>query len=169
MYCSKCGKEIGYDALVCRECEQREARTTLVEAPAPAQTSTESEENPRMRGFGKALAGCIIGFVATIVSVIVYMVGLVSVLEAFDGGADIGRMAAIILFFELLAIIPGIMAIVYGAKSVKLFRATPKTLPKPIATLVVGIHSIFFGGFAIMYSGIFMFVISMMLLGTTMA
>jgi hypothetical protein len=155
MYCSKCGKEIDYDALVCRECEQAE-QTASVETPAGGK--------PRMRGFGQALAGCIIGFAATLISVIVYVAGLVSVLSAFEGGADIGRMAVLILFFELLAIVPAIIAIVKGVRAVKIFKATPSELPKPIATLVVGIHAIFFGGFAILYSGIFVFILMMMLL-----
>ncbi len=155
MYCSKCGKEIDYDALVCRECEQAE-QTASVETPAGGK--------PRMRGFGQALAGCIIGFVATLISVIVYVAGLVSVLSAFEGGADVGRMAVLILFFELLAIVPAIIAIVKGVRAVKIFKATPSELPKPIATLVVGIHAIFFGGFAILYSGIFIFILMMMLL-----
>jgi hypothetical protein len=155
MYCSKCGKEIDYDALVCRECEQAE-QTASVETPAGGK--------PRMRGFGQALAGCIIGFAATLISVIVYVAGLGSGLSAFEGGADIGRMAVLILFFELLAIVPAIIAIVKGVRAVKIFKATPSELPKPIATLVVGIHAIFFGGFAILYSGIFMFILMMMLL-----
>jgi hypothetical protein len=73
-------------------------------------------------------------------------------------------MAVLILFFELLAIVPAIIAIVKGVRAVKIFKATPSELPKPIATLVVGIHAIFFGGFAILYSGIFMFILMMMLL-----
>ena len=117
-----------------------------------------------MRGFGKALAGCIVGFVATIISVVVYLVGMVSVLNAFEGGADIARMAAILVFFELLSIVPAIISIVMGVRSVKFFKATPSELPKPIATLVVGIHAIFFGGFALLYSGIFMFILMVFLM-----
>jgi hypothetical protein len=157
MYCSKCGKEIGYDALVCRECEQREARTALVEAPAPEQTSTESEENPRMRGFGKALAGCILGFVAIIVSVVVYVVGV----AALTTSPILDSAALVILFFEGMSIVPAVLAIVYGVRSIKVFRMTPAGLPKPIATLVVGIHAIFAGGFALMYSGFFLFILMM--------
>jgi hypothetical protein len=162
MYCSKCGKEIDYDALVCRECEQAEQQAALAEAPAEEPILTCG--NTRKRGFGVALAGCIVGFTATLISVIVYVAGLVSVLSAFEGGADIGRMAVLILFFELLAIVPAIIAIVKGVRAVKIFKATPSELPKPIATLVVGIHAIFFGGFAILYSGIFVFILMMMLL-----
>ena len=166
MYCSKCGKEIDYDALVCRECEQAEAQAQSVEVVPAAEQGTlpASGGKPRMRGFGQALAGGIIGFVATLISVIVYVAGLVSVLSAFEGGADVGRMAVLILFFELLAIVPAIIAIVKGVRAVKIFKATPSELPKPIATLVVGIHAIFFGGFAILYSGIFVFILMMMLL-----
>ena len=165
MYCSKCGKEIDYDAPVCRECEQAEVQTALVETPTAEQAiPPASGGNPRMRGFGKALAGCIVGFVATIISVVVYLVGMVSVLNAFEGGADIARMAAILMFFELLSIVPAIIAIIMGVRSVKFFKATPSELPKPIATLVVGIHAIFFGGFALLYSGIFMFILMVFLM-----
>ncbi len=156
MYCSKCGKEIDYDALVCRECEQAE-QTASVEMPAGG-------GKPRMRGFGQALAGCIIGFVATLISVVVYMAGMVIVLNALEDGANIVRMAAILVLFEVLSIVPAIIAIVKGVRAVKIFKATPSELPKPIATLVVGIHAIFFGGFAILYSGIFVFILMMMLL-----
>ena len=166
MYCSKCGKEIDYDAPVCRECEQAEAQAQSVEvAPAAEQgTLPASGGKPRMRGFGKALAGCIVGFIATIISVVVYMAGMVIVLSALEDGANIVRMAAILVLFEVLSIVPAIIAVVMGVRSVKFFKATPSELPKPIATLVVGIHAIFFGGFAILYSGIFVFILMMMLL-----
>ena len=140
------------------------ANLVVESAPSPVAQPTAGGGNPRMRGFGKALAGCIVGFVATIISVVVYMVGMVTVLSAYEGGADIARMAAILVFFEILSIVPAIIAVVMGVRSVKFFKATPRELPKPIATLVVGIHAIFFGGFAILYSGIFMFVLMMMLL-----
>lgn len=166
MYCSKCGKEIDYDAPVCRECEQAEAQAQSVEvAPAAEQgTLPASGGKPRMRGFGKALAGVIVGFVATMVSVIIYMAGLVSLTTAIERGQDIGGMAAGFLFSEALVIIPSIIAIVFGARSVKVFKTTPPSLPKPIATLVVGIHSIFFGGFAMLYTGIFVFMLAVMAL-----
>ena len=163
MYCSKCGKEIDYDALVCRECEQAEQKVSLVDIQPPEEPLL-IHGNPRKRGFGKALAGVIVGFVATMVSVIIYMAGLVSLTAAIEMGQDIGGMAAGFLFSEALVIIPSIIAIVFGARSVKVFKTTPPSLPKPIATLVVGIHSIFFGGFAMLYTGIFVFMLTVMAL-----
>ena len=154
MYCSKCGKEIDYDTLVCRECAQA----------VPADATSRGRNNPRMRGFGEALKGCIVGFAAIVISVVVYFLGIIVVLRAYGFVEDITHMAMIVLFFEVQAIIPAIIAIVEGARSVQLFRATPKALPKPIATLIVGIHAIFFGVFALLYSGIFSYIVLTLLL-----
>ncbi len=151
MYCSKCGKELDYDALVCRECEQAE-QTASVETPADG-------GNPRMRGFGKALAGCILSFAAIMTTVFVYIFGIASIIGELDMGRDIGKTLLVSLALMLLSMIPDILAIVYGIRSIRVFRTTPIDLPKPIATLVAGIHSIAFGVVGMIYAGIFSIVL----------
>ena len=65
MYCNKCGKEIEYGT-ICDECAFEEFKKTR-QAPQPVVVEPQQAEwkpssQNRMYGFGKALAGTIIGF-----------------------------------------------------------------------------------------------------------
>ena len=137
MYCSKCGKEIDYDALVCRECEQAE-QTALVETPV-------SGGNPRMRGFGKALTGVILSFVAVLFSAVAYFASfteaMLKIIRDYLGGDPMVSDVGMAVLFVLMAI-PAVLAIVFGVLSIKTFTSVPAGQPKPIVTLIMGIYAI---------------------------
>ena len=137
MYCSKCGKEIDYDALVCRECAQEE-QAASVETPAGG-------GNPRMRGFGKALTGVILSFVAVLVSAVAYFASfteaMLKIIRDYFGGDPMISGIGIAVLFVLVAV-PSVLAIVLGVRSIKTFKAASAGQPKPIVTLIMGIYAI---------------------------
>lgn len=104
--------------------------------------------NPRMFGFGKALASTILSFVAYIFSAITMGVATVE----FSG-------ATVVLLMMTLGM--AIPALVMGVQSIKTFtRAGSLNLPRPIATLVLGIV-----GTAITALDLFICLISLMMAG----
>ncbi|MBE6595738.1 MAG: hypothetical protein E7644_08070 [Ruminococcaceae bacterium] len=163
MYCTKCGKEMDYDATVCRECQQAETAevlTPIIESIDPA-----PRRNPRMRGFGKALASAIVGFVGMYCAVFFYIFGMVGIGIHAESGAPLGTSIVSTIVLELISLIPAVIALVFGIRSIKVFRATPADQPKPIPTLVLGIVGVASAGFALFYAGIVIFIISMLGLG----
>lgn len=175
MYCTKCGKQIGYDSPICKECVDEMAAATApaaaveptIEQPVIQQpeqtelqpgesaevipsaddaiapvamqaTSPVSGDNPRMRGFGKALTSTILGFIGYFFAV------MTMAMTAEDTDMAIAGVVFFILSLPL-AIIP----FVFGLKSIALFRSTPADTPKPIAALILGIIGLFFAGLSL--------------------
>ncbi len=104
--------------------------------------------NPRMNGFGKALASTILGFFAYFFSAITL------------GVAEVGEITAtlVLLMMTLGMAIP---SLIMGIKSIKTFTSAPKLgLPRPIATLVLGIVGLSFAAI-----GLFICFISFMIVG----
>ena len=144
MFCSKCGKKIDYDAVVCNECSGNqsffveEVKNPVVE---------EKPKTSRSLGIGNAISGAVLGYVAVIFSaigmcysifgVIAFLVGIA------EGPEDIlmvgGAFLAIGVVFGLVGLIMSIVSLKKGIASIKLVK---KSSPKPIATLVLGIVSV---------------------------
>ncbi len=168
MYCKYCGKEITeshFNNGVCMSCMQKiaeqqaaaEQQTVAVATPKVAEpqnvavptaqeysapeTEGEPRKNSRMLGFGKALAGTIIGEVGIVITLIIYiflMVGAMSGMydaEVYYGAAI---LAAILI---IPAVICTVLPFIFGIKSIGTFRKA--TEGKPIATLILGIYSLF--------------------------
>ena len=92
--------------------------------------------NPRMNGFGKALTSTILGFFSYIFSAITL------------GIAEVGEPGATVLFL-MMTLGMAIPSLIMGIKSIKTFTNAPKQgLPRPIATLVLGIVGISFTAIA---------------------
>ena len=92
--------------------------------------------NPRMNGFGKSLASTILGFFSYIFSAITL------------GIAEVGEPGATVLFL-MMTLGMAIPSLIMGIKSIKTFTNAPKMgLPRPIATLVLGIVGISFTAIA---------------------
>ena len=132
MYCKDCGTEI-VDG-VCPACASAQEIAPVVE---------EKQPNPRMLGFGKALAGTIIGYVGLIYVAYVMAYGLIglSAMIAIGTPAVLGLVGYAIAMIP--ALVMSILCIVYGIRSIKIFRQTKER--KPIATLVLGINNLDFG------------------------
>ncbi len=176
MYCKKCGKEIDYEATVCRECEEAEAVSSEVTAEvAAAEAAVEAANVPsnRMKGFGKALTGAIIGVIGFILIyaafTVVYAMAL-EMLEFVENFSlqnvsqqyietevmgllkDAAVSLAIGLGCVLASFVTGILSIVFGASSIKCFKKV-KEGGKPIATLILGIGSVIMGVCSIIIVG----------------
>lgn len=150
MYCSKCGKQIDYNATVCNECNAAGGGyyyygTTPAATPAQPVTPVPST---RMVGFGKALTGTILGFVG------IYFAAFAM---AF---AVLSPVAGVVP--NIFGITLGVLSLVFGIQSIKTFKAL-KNGPggSPIATLVLGIASTVFAGFTLLFALLAVFMIAL--------
>lgn len=135
MYCRKCGKQIDYDAPICKECEAAE---TFFGNPTASDVS--SPIGNRKEGFGKALASTILGAVAYLISVINIDIAL----EAIEGVNQYGEYyygpgIALCFFLSFLCTGAVVVSIIFGIKSIKCFASAKKAgRLLPVATLVLG-------------------------------
>ncbi|MBQ7879666.1 MAG: hypothetical protein IJ317_03350 [Clostridia bacterium] len=161
MYCKKCGKFIGTDEDLCYECksvelmeekpveptpqpQQAYAQPQPTYAPQPTpvqpvQPQTERAGNV-MTGFGKALAGTIVGFFGFIFACI-----------ALGAGVAGGFTGAFFVLWSI-AIAGGVISLIFGIQSIKVFKREKRADRKPpIPALVLGIVSTVLAGLALLY------------------
>ena len=145
MYCSKCGKEID-SGIICRECafeEMNKQYTPEVKPASPQYTQWMPEPNNIMYGFGKALTGTILGFVAYIWTCMAMMYAIAE---------EPGGLALVFLS------IPGIvLPLIFGISSIKTYgRRKKANCRKPIPALILAIAGVALAGLAIFFSFITM-------------
>lgn len=177
MFCKKCGKEIDYEATICRECEEAEAVssevTAEVVAAEAAAVETAKVPSNRMKGFGKALTGAIIGVIGFALIYAAFAIVYGMALEMLDfvekfNPQDLSQQYIETKVFDLLkdaaislgiglgcvlaSFVTGILSIVFGASSIKCFKKV-KEGGKPIVTLILGIGSVIMGVCSIIVVG----------------
>ena len=135
MFCTKCGKRIDYNSTVCNECARAEnsffdasQQYNTDSQPQIVEPMPEKPKGSRMVGFGGALASAILGYIAMAFAMFAFMLWL--------GVASFDKIVAFVFFFCVSALVMSIIAIVNGAKAIKVSR---ESIPRPIATLVLGI------------------------------
>lgn len=161
MYCTRCGKQIDYDAPLCLECTaeiaaeaktkqesaQPEVKATPVAepvvnpAPQPAPQPTpqpQAKPDTSKEGLGKAISSLILGLCVPVL-----------------GGVALGLMLSELVgggvFFALVAAALGIVSILNGVASIKTFKnVVGQGNRAPIATLILGISGIVFAGLSLM-------------------
>ena len=119
------------------------APITYTAEPA-AQPAAQPAANAtlRMRGFGKALTSTILGFVGYIFAA--FTMGM---LGAAMEDSDMAIAGVVFFVMSLpLTIIP----FVFALKSIGLFKSTPSWMPKPIATLILGIVGLSFAALSML-------------------
>ena len=158
MFCTKCGKQIDYNSTVCNECVRAEnsffdasQQYNTYPQPPIVEPTSEPKKGSRMVGFGGALTAAILGDIAA-------AFGMIPFLFIFGGVAS-GAILGFGVFFVIGAIVMGIIAIVKGAKSIKVFR---ESSPKPIATFILGLVGIV--GAALTFIFLFYVVCAIMLI-----
>ncbi len=154
MYCRKCGKEIFYDAPICKECEEAELFFNFNEQPINFEQEPVGD---RKEGFGKALTATILGALAFFISAIAFGVFSVLVEEYYStsyyyDATAIGSIVAVGVVFSLIATGLAIPALILGIKSIKVFKlAVNEGRVKPIATLILGIVGVATSALAFLY------------------
>ena len=156
MFCTKCGKKIDYDAVVCNECVRAES-FFVEEVKNPV--VEEKPKTSRSLGIGNAISGAVLGYVALIFSAIGMCYSIFGVMAFTIGIAEgpediliIGEtFFAIGVVFGLVGLIMSIVSLKKGIASIKLVK---KSSPKPIATLVLGIVSVDYAAAGLIMFGI---------------
>lgn len=156
MFCSKCGKQIDYEATVCHECRgaEKTAESGYYYADAATYAPTEPVapvESTRMVGFGRALTATILGFVAYVLS----LIGLALFVLPVAG-----------LVLSTMSLAMGIVSLVLGVQSIKTFKAL-KNGPggSPIATLILGIVGVVWAGFTLLFAALAALLVILVLVG----
>lgn len=146
MYCIKCGNELkeGQVGNVCDDCQaQEQLKQTLY-------NNNAHKVNYRMYGFGKALASTIMSVIGYIFALMAYILA-VAILST-NGIDNVEGSPIIIVVWTMMALPLVIISIIFGIKSIKNFKyCKSKNLPKPIATLVLGITGVTFSGFSVIF------------------
>lgn len=134
MYCTKCGRPLD-DTGICTACER--------EKYIP-------KTNHRMDGFKSALFGTIVSVVVLILIFVGYFLEIL-MLASIEAKEPINLIAPItIILFITIGFC--IVCLVNGIKAIKQFKENKKIgLPKPVATLVLGISNIVMVGISFIY------------------
>lgn len=151
MYCTRCGKQIDYDASICRECEAEMAAKATVTDTYAAEQVTQPVQQPvqpagsRMEGFGGALRSAIFATIAVILSIVTYVLCVadlaISSTPGMEGAAS--STGVPFLFFMLTTIGMIIPALIKGIDAIKCFKREKSAgRLKPIATLILGIAGV---------------------------
>ena len=118
-YCVKCGKELEDGSYICDSCREREIA---------AGGGEDSKKSGRMYCFDKALISVLLAMPTFLMT----LFGLIAGAVSLDGIA--------MFIFWIISLIMAIIALKFGIQSIKAFvRNTRLGLPKPVATLVLGI------------------------------
>lgn len=177
MYCRKCGKQIDYDAPLCKECEQVE-NYFKSEEEKPAQTATpvdssysptlpeygynpnyssaqnyepakEKPKGSRTEGLGGAIASAILGEVAFVLSIFALVFAELTAGFEYSSTSYMGGVTKVFIILTLIAMA---FSIFLGIKSIVRFaRAKRENRLKPIATLICGIAGVAMNAVALLY------------------
>lgn len=176
MYCRKCGKQIDYDAPLCKECEQAEqdfggqmedAQTAdtptrdeqyPMAAPAVQEDSAPAQEQPkgsRKEGLGASIASAVLGVSSFVMNVIALLFADLQMIisPSLHQGHPYPVIDPFAIFFLIAGVATMIPAIILGVKSMLcFFKAKREGRLKPIATLICGISGIVMSGISILYA-----------------
>lgn len=154
MYCTQCGKQID-ERIICEDClkkqqEEQEAHSQVDNENT--QPVFDSNDQPSISPVGNKKAGltkAIIGTVLSVLSVIFTYVAL-SFLGVLAEAISMDTITmevyetfiVISNIFAILSLPCSIIGLIFGIKSIKVFRHEKSTTgTKPIATLILGIVS----------------------------
>ena len=156
MYCRKCGKQIDYDAPICKECEETEIYFGNPETDTQPIAETKFEEKPapqgsRKEGFGGALTATILGSISFIISIIA--MSLASVAIELSLYYDVTGLVIFTIVFTVISLGCAIPSMILGIKGIRCFiKAKNQGKIKPVATLVLGIVGLVSSAMTILYA-----------------
>ena len=122
----------------CGDISQSESALAVDLAPEVKETSVP-KKNTRNEGLKRAIIGCSMGWA----NILVVLMGVFSLIY---GGISIGILPGVFVAFT-------VMALIFSIQSIKTFRRVRKEgNPAPIATLIVGLHGLWFVVFTVIYA-----------------
>ena len=169
MYCRKCGKQIDYEAELCKECQEMETffsdpaiepQFEVKEQPQYTQQPVQPLPGNKKEGFGKALAATILGSIAYFIASVALgmLMGLQDVANdyyyTYDKAAY-DAVQAVSIVFAVIALGLAIPALILGIKSMScFFKQKREGKVKPIATLVLGIVGVATSAFGLFFASL---------------
>lgn len=123
----------------------------------PPKVSQQQYAADKKKGFGKALAATIIGaigyFIADFANALVELFSMGSSLSEVAQTPDVLSVIAIFcMVLAGVALIPGVLAVVFGAQSIGVYRRAIKELKaKPVPTFVLGLIGLILGCLALLF------------------
>ena len=106
----------------------------------------------KKNGFGKALAGTILGNIGFIIAYFIII--------AFNGLYSLDEAASAVIVGFIFTLPPAIISLVFGVKSINTFKATNSTYKvKPIPTLILGIVATVAGATTILLNSCFFMIL----------
>ena len=159
MYCKKCGRFIGTDAELCDECKVQVTPTyegAQYQFSNPVQTAsydqqpTSAPQSGPAVNLGRAIAAMILstfGFSFMYAGIIV----------------SVELMPAPTIVCMVLGLIPSILGLVFGAKSISNFKKTAHLgAGKRIPVLILGIASVVMSAFALFFALLLLALVALM-------
>ncbi len=141
MYCKICGKEIvdgDVNNAVCESC--------MTPQTVNVETEAQPAQNPRLLGLKKSIAAAVAGYFGMFFTILIYFFAVASIATENNAWSIATLLLLVMVSLPLI-----VVAFMWGKKSINVFRNA--THSKPIATLVLGIHSIVFACFAALWFG----------------
>ena len=123
----------------------------------PPKVSQQQYAADKKKGFGKALAATIIGaigyFIADLANALVELFSMGSSLNEVAQTPDVLSVIAVFcMVLAGVALIPGVLAVVFGAQSIGVYRRAIKELKaKPVPTFVLGLIGLILGCLALLF------------------
>ncbi len=155
MYCTRCGKQIDYDAVICRECQKELIKQEgVLENQSARETVLTKPQNKPVKLSGKVTDDIGFGAVTLLMSVVAIILAIFAIyffdksivrpskpLFSSDDLNQAYRTLAII--FTLFSICVGLLSLLPGVKSIKLFAsARNRGCVRPVPGFVLGITGI---------------------------
>jgi len=133
-----------YDAPLCRACTEI------------AYAMHTAGAHPRRAGLAKAIISALFSIAAYGFGLFAYMIVLIATntltMQNFSIPFPIYLIASLFaVAFSAVAFVFFVTALLFGIASIRRFAKTPRGVPRPIATLVLGIFGLYFSAMAALY------------------
>ena len=170
MYCRKCGKQIDYDAHLCKDCQQEVLNASLIEKPKTeevqpvvqvekvqpqyTQTVKQVRVGSKTKGLAKALTSAVVGVFAIVMALIAYTI-LMMLAESIGTSVryDTEYYEAIAFTLILLSIGFAIPALSLGIQSMScFFKQNREGKVRPVPTLAFGIVGVATSSLGLLYA-----------------
>ena len=132
-YCSKCGKQIDYDAVMCYECASADLSTYTQQYDSVPEIQSTPAPQKSKAGLASAIISLVLGIISVCPAAFSYAISYVC-LELETGDAFVFLLAA---FLAIVAIVMGAISLILGISAILAFKKVPAGTKKPVPSLIL--------------------------------